>query len=193
MVTDVVNEILAEGIKIDHLFAIGPVPMMKALSDQTKKLGIGCTVSLNPIMVDGTGMCGACRVLVGGKAKFACYHGPDFDGHEVDFDDLQNRLRWYADESKISQPLGKDDEHAPVCPHQSTLEELEKHWVQKPGEKLSPKDRMAIPRQPMPEQTPQARIRNFDEVALGLTEEQALAESQRCLLARNRLVWKVAR
>ena len=181
LVTDVVNEILAEGIKIDHVFAIGPVPMMKALSDQTKKLGIGCTVSLNPIMVDGTGMCGACRVLVGGKPQFACYHGPDFNGHEVDFDDLQNRLRWYSDETKISRPLGSDGDHAPICPHQSTIEELEKHWIPKPGEKLSPKDRMQIPRQPMPEQTPAARIRNFDEVAQGLTEEQALAESQRCL------------
>ncbi len=76
--------------------------MMKAVSDLTKEKSIKTIVSLNPIMIDGTGMCGACRVLVGNKTKFACVDGPDFDGHLVNFDNLMNRLKFYKEEEKTS-------------------------------------------------------------------------------------------
>jgi glutamate synthase (NADPH/NADH) small chain len=188
LVTEALDAILAEGIQVDHVFAIGPVPMMRALSDQTKKLGIPCTVSLNPIMVDGTGMCGACRVKVGGETKFCCYHGPDFDGHQVDFEDLMSRLNWYADESKIVQAQEDEDDHAPVCPHHSTVQELEAHWLPEVPDgialndaALKMRDRLRIPRQTMPHQKPEDRIKNFKEVALGFNEQQAIAESQRCI------------
>ena len=94
-VTDVIAELLAEGRRFDHAWAIGPVPMMRAVSDLTRKAGLPTVVSLNPIMVDGTGMCGGCRVLVGGEVKFACVDGPEFDGHLVDFDTLAKRLSTY--------------------------------------------------------------------------------------------------
>ncbi len=88
---------------IDELVAIGPPIMMRACAETTRPLGIKTTVSLNPIMVDGTGMCGGCRVKIGDRIRFACVDGPDFDGHEVDFDDLMNRLRRYKAEEKVAQ------------------------------------------------------------------------------------------
>lgn len=99
-VTDVLADLIASGRRIDRVFAIGPVPMMKAVSGVTRPDGIPTVVSLNPIMVDGTGMCGGCRVSVGGHAKFACVDGPEFDGHEVDFDLMTKRLRAYLPEER---------------------------------------------------------------------------------------------
>jgi len=87
---------------IDELVAIGPPIMMKACAETTRSKGIKTTVSLNPIMVDGTGMCGGCRVKIGDRMKFACVDGPEFDGHEVDFDDLMNRLRRFAEDEKLA-------------------------------------------------------------------------------------------
>jgi ferredoxin--NADP+ reductase len=87
--------------KIEQVVAIGPVPMMKFVSKLTKEYSIPTQVSLNPIMVDGTGMCGGCRVTVGGKTMFACVDGPEFDGHQVDFDELMLRLQAYYEEEKI--------------------------------------------------------------------------------------------
>lgn len=99
-VTDVLADVLAGG-DIKQVVAIGPVPMMKAVSNMTREYNVPTLVSLNPIMVDGTGMCGGCRVSVGGETKFACVDGPEFDGHLVDFDELNLRLRAYlADEKK---------------------------------------------------------------------------------------------
>lgn len=98
--TDVLKELLDSGKKIDYVFAVGPPVMMKLIADLTRKAGIKTVVSLNPIMVDGTGMCGACRVCVGGEIKFACVDGPDFDAHEVDFDELLRRLTEYKEEEK---------------------------------------------------------------------------------------------
>jgi ferredoxin/flavodoxin---NADP+ reductase len=86
-----------QGIKVDRVYAVGPVPMMNAVCRITKPHGIKTIVSLNSIMVDGTGMCGACRVSVGGKTKLACVDGPEFDGHEVDFKLLSNRLKMYCE------------------------------------------------------------------------------------------------
>jgi len=103
-VTTVLKEILddSKSSKPELVMAIGPVVMMKAVSELTKNYGVRTLVSLNPIMVDGTGMCGACRVSVGGETKFACVHGPDFDGHKVDFKELMSRLSQYTDKEKIS-------------------------------------------------------------------------------------------
>ena len=96
-VTDMLNKLAVNGEKIDRVFAIGPVPMMKAVSNVTGKLGIPTIVSLNAIMVDGTGMCGACRITVGGETKFVCVDGPEFDGSLVDFDQLTHRLNIFKD------------------------------------------------------------------------------------------------
>ena len=100
-VTDVLKEVLGKN-DIKLVVAIGPVPMMKAVSNITRESKIKTIVSLNPIMIDGTGMCGGCRVTVGGKTKFACVDGPEFDGHEVNFDELTLRLRAYAETEKKS-------------------------------------------------------------------------------------------
>ena len=98
-VTDVAKEVL-ESNKIQQVVAIGPVPMMRAVSNLTKQYNVPTMVSLNPIMIDGTGMCGGCRVTVGGKTRFACVDGPEFDGHQVNFDELMLRLRAYCEDEK---------------------------------------------------------------------------------------------
>ncbi len=97
-VTDVLSNLISEGEKFDEVIAIGPVVMMKAVVNVTKALNIKTMVSLNPIMIDGTGMCGCCRVSVDGKIKFACVDGPDFDGLTVDFDELMSRQRIFKEE-----------------------------------------------------------------------------------------------
>lgn len=98
-VTDVLKDVLdSEDVKL--VVAIGPVPMMKAVSQITKERNVETLVSLNPIMVDGTGMCGGCRVTVGNETKFACVDGPEFDGHQVDYDELMLRLRAYHEEER---------------------------------------------------------------------------------------------
>lgn len=98
LVTDALKTLVASGKNYNLCIAIGPVVMMKFVSLLTKELGIKTVVSMNPIMVDGTGMCGACRLNVAGKVKFACVDGPEFDGHEIDFDGVMNRLRLYKTE-----------------------------------------------------------------------------------------------
>ncbi|MCO5387982.1 MAG: sulfide/dihydroorotate dehydrogenase-like FAD/NAD-binding protein [Desulfosporosinus sp.] len=97
-VTDGLAEVLAQGHQVKAIWAIGPMIMMKAVVDYTRSLGIKTIVSMNPIMVDGTGMCGACRISVGNETKFACVDGPEFDGHLVDFDLAMKRLAFYKDE-----------------------------------------------------------------------------------------------
>jgi len=99
-VSDVLQTLIDAGETIDRVFAIGPVPMMRVVCDVTRPYGIKTIVSLNPIMVDATGMCGACRVSVGGHTKFACVDGPEFDGHDVDFVLLTSRLRMYNMQEK---------------------------------------------------------------------------------------------
>lgn len=101
-VTDILKKIISDGNKYDVAIAIGPLMMMKAVSSLTREYGIKIIVSMNPIMIDGTGMCGGCRVTVGGKVKFACIDGPDFDGHQVDFDEALRRQQFYRDEEKQS-------------------------------------------------------------------------------------------
>ena len=106
-VTDILKKLVEEGNNYDLVIAIGPLIMMKFVSLLTKQYGIKTLVSMNPIMVDGTGMCGGCRLTVGGKTKFACVDGPDFDGHEVDFDEAMRRQSMYKKDEKKSE-----DEHA---------------------------------------------------------------------------------
>jgi NAD(P)H-flavin reductase len=101
-VTTVLGDLIKQGRKIDLVFAVGPVPMMKFVAKTTEPANIHTIVSLNSIMVDGTGMCGACRVTVGGQMKFACVDGPEFDGHQVDFGELTDRLNAYVDKEAIS-------------------------------------------------------------------------------------------
>lgn len=100
--SDILKHLLEQGRRFDLIMAAGPAPMMRAVAETTRPYGIKTIISLNPIMVDGTGMCGSCRVTVGGKTRFACVDGPDFDAHQVDFNELMNRLRAYQNEEKIA-------------------------------------------------------------------------------------------
>ena len=109
LVTEGVKLAMEKHSDIDELIAIGPPIMMKACADTTRPKGIKTMVSLNPIMVDGTGMCGGCRVRVDGKMKFGCVDGPDFDGHKVDFDDLMSRLRRFVPEEKAALEKWEED------------------------------------------------------------------------------------
>ena len=102
-VTDALKSLIEEGNDYDVVIAIGPLPMMRAVCNLTKEYGIKTIVSMNPIMIDGTGMCGVCRVTVGGETKFACIDGPDFDGHLVDFDEAIRRSKIFAQEEKLSR------------------------------------------------------------------------------------------
>jgi ferredoxin--NADP+ reductase len=109
-VTQKLQELIDSGRKIDFVLAIGPIPMMRAVAEVTRPYGIKTVVSLNPIMIDGTGMCGGCRVTVGGEVKFGCIDGPEFDAHQVDFKNLADRNRIYQHEEKEA-----DDTFAHQC------------------------------------------------------------------------------
>lgn len=104
LVTEVLKEVIERG-PVDLVIAVGPIRMMKAVSDLTRPYKVKTIVSLNPVMVEGTGMCGACRVNIGGKTRFACADGPEFDAHEVDFKELENRLNFYKKEEEQSYNL----------------------------------------------------------------------------------------
>ncbi len=118
-VTVKLQELLEKGEQYDEVLAIGPIPMMKFVAKTTEPFGVKTIVSLNPIMVDGTGMCGGCRVTVGGEVKFACVDGPDFDGHQVDFAELMNRNGVYRDQETA-------DEKAHLC----RMEQMGKALIQ---------------------------------------------------------------
>lgn len=116
MVTKVIQDLTDEGKQYDVCIAIGPMIMMKFVCKLTKELNLPTVVSLNPIMVDGTGMCGACRVLVGGEVKFACVDGPEFDGHLVDFDNAMKRQQQYkTEEGRAMLRLEEGDTHHGGC------------------------------------------------------------------------------
>jgi ferredoxin--NADP+ reductase len=104
-VSDVLQDVIDEGNPLHRVVAVGPVPMMRVVCNVTRSRSIKTVVSLNPIMVDGTGMCGACRVSVGGKTRFVCVDGPDFDGHEVNFAELVKRQRAYLDQEQQSSKM----------------------------------------------------------------------------------------
>lgn len=110
LVTDLLTALIAERT-LEHVIAVGPLPMMKAVAGVTKEAGIPTTVSLSPIMIDGTGMCGGCRVRIAGRLKFACVDGPEFDAHEVDYEDLGRRLAYYRSQEELSCRLEQEIEN----------------------------------------------------------------------------------
>ncbi len=162
-VTDQLKQLLESSRTYQYALAVGPLPMMRAIAELTRPYGIPTTVSLNPIMVDGTGMCGGCRVQVGDKVRFTCVEGPEFDGHLVDFDSLNKRNRAYNHLENC-----RLDEHLTVL--KTYTEEVES----------APRARQAMPELPVAE-----RVQNFEEVALGFTNELALKEAARCLQCKN--------
>ena len=189
--TQILQEMIDNKRKIDIVFAVGPVPLMGAVCKLTQPYNIKTIVSLNPIMVDATGMCGACRVTVGGKTKFACVDGPEFDGHQVDFDTLTRRLRIYTDgETEDSQKDAQAEAYQMDEEKTETFKKVEEELlsqqtVLKEGEK-KPK----IPRQSMPEQKPETRAKNFKEVPYGFNIELAQKEASRCIQCKKPLCFE---
>ena len=162
---------------VDKCFAIGPAIMMKFCCLLTQKYNIPTEVSLNTIMVDGTGMCGACRVTVGGETKFVCVDGPEFDGHKVDFDQMMKRRRAFKPEEQ--EDLAKYE----ASLHASTDDEgRDAEWRVALRKSMTAKERSAIKRVKMPELEPAYRAHKLkEEVNLGLNPEQAMQEAKRCL------------
>ncbi len=189
--TQILQEMIGNKRKIDIVFAVGPVPLMGAVCKLTQPYNIKTIVSLNPIMVDATGMCGACRVTVGGKTKFACVDGPEFDGHQVDFDTLTKRLRIYTDgETEDSQKDAQAEAYQMDEEKTETFKKVEEELLSqqtilKEGEK-KPK----IPRQSMPEQKPETRAKNFKEVPYGFNIELAQKEASRCIQCKKPLCYE---
>jgi len=176
--TDLLQELIEGSDRPDAVYAVGPVPMMAAVSELTRPFAVRTVVSLNSIMVDGTGMCGGCRVTVGGETKFTCVDGPEFDGHLVDFRELQHRLRQY-DGHPGARALPQY-EPARGCDKKHT--DLQEALLKAGRAAARARD---IPRQPMPEQSPDHRIKNFEEVPLGLSPDQAKMEASRCLQCKR--------
>ena len=116
MVTDLMRDLIdRQGKRYDEVIAIGPMIMMKFVARTTKEYGIRTIVSLNTLMVDGTGMCGACRVTVGGRTRFTCVEGPEFDGHEVDFDEAMRRQGMYRTQEQRAAAIEAEREAGHVC------------------------------------------------------------------------------
>ncbi len=181
MVTGLIDELVKNQNKhYDHVVAIGPMIMMKFVCLKTKEYNIPTTVSLNPLMVDGTGMCGACRVTIGDKVKFACVDGPEFDGHQVNFDEAMRRQAMYKTEEgrALLEKQDGDTHHAAgcqCCNHHSENSEIN---IEK-GKRV-----------PVREQNPKVRATNFEEVTFGYTLEEAQREAERCLNCKNPLCMK---
>lgn len=192
--------------KVDKCFAIGPAVMMKFCCLLTKKYGIPTDVSLNTIMVDGTGMCGACRISVGGKTRFVCVDGPEFDGHQVDFDEMLKRMGAFKKEeteemqrfaqASGSMPENTDCQAEKACAADASrmdtttplceLTDRNAPWRQEIRKAMKPKERTAIPRVVMPELDPVYRATTrTEEVNIGLNAEQAMTEARRCLDCAN--------
>ena len=166
--------------KVDHCVAIGPAVMMKFVCKLTKQYEIPTVVSLNTIMVDGTGMCGACRVTVGGKTKFVCVDGPEFDGHQVDFDGMMQRLGSFKAEE--AHEIEKLEKQYSCASEECDLIDRDAPWRAELRSKMKPKERTAIERSPMPELEPAYRATKLrEEVNTGFTKEMAMIEAQRCL------------
>jgi glutamate synthase (NADPH/NADH) small chain len=168
-VTAALQEVLEQD-RPDLVVAIGPLPMMNACVETTRPFGVKTMVSLNAIMVDGTGMCGSCRVTVGKEVKFACVDGPDFDGHQVDFKELMLRQKRFRGEESAA-----NTDYAHVCQVEKTLFEQNKKNYKKYKD-------LAPHATKMPERDPLERSRNFKEVNLGYSMADALAEAERCIM-----------
>ena len=180
--------------KVDKCITIGPAIMMKFVALTTAKYNIPTEASLNTIMVDGTGMCGACRVTVDGKTKFVCVDGPEFDAHGVNWDEMLSRMKSY----KAEETAALEEYRAHVgSPNQTNETESRENRNEvmsgaSAGQQQvepfegKPKDRVAIPRVQMPELRPEVRVKSLhEEVNQGLTFEQAITESHRCLNCKN--------
>ncbi len=187
--TELLEQLIENGENIDEVVAIGPVPHMKAVAGVCNKYGIPVVVSLNPIMVDGTGMCGGCRVTVGGETKYACVDGPEFDGAAVDFDELMARQRAYRDqEQSAAEPHEVPPESEPhAC-------ELEKQIAVRKGARR--RGDITPPVRDYFEDVAAdyvygclsdivKRRTSFEEVAQGFTEAEAVAAAGRCLFCKN--------
>ena len=173
LVTAKVDQLCQSGADYSHCVAIGPLPMMKFVSLTTKKYNLATIVSLNCMMVDGTGMCGACRVRVGDEVKFCCVDGPEFDGHLVDFDEAARKLKT-PDARRYRIATAESGHNCNLAPA-----------VDKALNDLKDSKDLKVPRQKPREQDPKARAKNFDEVSFGLTEHQALVEANRCLQCKK--------
>ena len=184
LVTEGVEEVIKRET-VNKCFAIGPAIMMKFVCLLTKKYEIPTDVSLNTIMVDGTGMCGACRITVGGKTRFVCVDGPEFDGHQVDFDEMLKRMGAFKDIEK--EEIHKLDTEKPMtCEATKELDGRDAEWRASLRKAMKPKERMAIPRVKMNELDAEYRSHSRkEEVNLGLSEEQAVTEAKRCLDCPN--------
>ena len=181
LVTEGVEQVIKRE-KVDKCVTIGPAIMMKFVALTTKKYNIPTEASLNTIMVDGTGMCGACRVTVGGKTKFVCVDGPEFDAHEVDFNEMLSRLGQYKSAEVVAyeqyhEHASIEGEQTPASSEQAPI------TVHEPAPFTgTAKDRVAIPRVKMNELEPAVRVQSlYQEVNQGLTFEQAVTEAHRCL------------
>jgi homotetrameric NADPH-dependent glutamate synthase len=168
-VTGALGEVVEQD-RPDLVIAIGPLPMMNACVETTRPSGVKTMVSLNAIMVDGTGMCGSCRVTVGRDIKFACVDGPDFDGHQVDFKELILRQKRFKGEEAAAS-----SDYAHVCNIEKVLFEQNKTNYKKYKD-------LAPHATKMPERDPLERSRNFKEVNLGYSMADALAEAERCIM-----------
>ena len=188
-VTDKLRQLIENGTRIDLVVAVGPIVMMKAVSALTRKENIHMVVSLSPIMIDGTGMCGGCRVLIDGKSEFACVDGPEFDGHKVNFEVLVQRNTMYRTAERQSMDEFKrlqtaEAEAGAICAATSSFAARRaplSPTASKSKNPLSPKERIKVPRQVMPEQPAEVRAHNFEEVNLGYSPELAQQEALRCL------------
>ena len=182
LVTDGIEYIIQRE-KVNKCFAIGPAIMMKFVCLLTKKYAIPTEVSLNTIMVDGTGMCGACRITIGGKTKFVCVDGPEFDGHQVDFDEMLKRMGAFKD---IEREEIHKLEHEEGAHSILVLEDRNAPWREELRKAMKPKERTAIPRVKMKELDPEYRSHTrLEEVNQGLSSEQAVVEAKRCLDCAN--------
>ena len=192
LVTEGVEQVINRE-QVDKCVTIGPAIMMKFVALTTKKYNIPTEASLNTIMVDGTGMCGACRVTVGGKTKFVCVDGPEFDAHQVDFDEMLSRLRQYKDEELrgvgVQELKSLEVTSEPLNEKSVASKLLNRGEVSsKPLNAFegTAKDRVAISRVKMNELEPEDRIKSlYAEVNQGLTFEQAVTEAHRCLNCKN--------
>lgn len=180
LVTNGVEKVIQRE-KVDKCITIGPAIMMKFVAELTRKYNIPTEASLNTIMVDGTGMCGACRISVGGKTRFVCVDGPEFDAHQVDFNELLMRLGGYKEEEGDAK---ERFEHPHIESHVDP-QGRDAEWRKELRKTMTPKGRTSLPRVKMNELPADYRITCNDEVNQGLTEDQALVEAKRCLDCAN--------
>ena len=205
LVTEGIEDVIKRE-RVDKCFAIGPAIMMKFVCLLTKKYEIPTDVSLNTIMVDGTGMCGACRITVGGKTRFVCVDGPEFDGHQVDFDEMLSRMAAFRDKEqyemahkdltviepeettseKLTENTAKGTEGIASCNDSEACKSRDAEWRKAVRAAMKPKERMSIERCKMNELEPSYRAHQLkEEVNRGLTAEVAMQEARRCLDCAN--------